>query len=42
MSEEVRRVGLRVMRFVEAEPQVGRFVEACISWVHGQVMLWCA
>jgi len=28
-GREVRRVGLRAGRFVEARPQAGRFVEAC-------------
>ena len=35
---EVRRVGLRARSFVEVEPRVGKFVEACISWVHGQAI----
>jgi len=39
MGGEVRRVGLRAERFVEAGPRVGRFVETCISWVHGQVQV---
>jgi len=37
---EVRRVGLRAGRFVEARLLMGSFVEACISWVHGQVIAW--
>jgi len=28
-TREVRRVGLRAERFVEAGPRAGRFVEAC-------------
>ena len=33
---EVRRVGLRAGKFVEAGPRAGRFMKAYISWVHGQ------
>jgi len=39
---EVCRVGLRAGWFVEAGPRVGRFVEAYISWVRDQVLVWCA
>ena len=39
MGREVRRVGLQAERFVKAGPRADRFVEAYISWVHGQVLL---
>ena len=35
---EVRGVGLRAGRFVEVRSRTDRFVEACISWVHSQVI----